>query len=284
MKYSNPDIPEGINTSQTHPLKEFAVLSVGMIVVLFVALFILGWLGGALARYIPFEAEIAVTQPYTVADTAEDSPLQTYLHNLTERVTQAMDLPQPLRIQLHYVDDDLVNAFATLGGHVMLFRGLLEKLPHENALVMLMAHEFAHVKHRDPIVGLGSGIAITVGQAALLGNSSSNILGKTGLLTTLHFSRDMESNADHEALLTLHKIYGHVSGATDLFHLFLNERSELGMYEPPAFLSSHPLDEVRIQVIEDFAQQQNWVTNQTTTPLPIAFQQWLQSGEIAEGE
>ena len=63
---------------------------------------------------------------------------------------------------MHYDASDTVNAFATLGGHVVIYRGLLEKLPNENVVAMVVAHEIAHIKHRDPVAALGRGVAITL--------------------------------------------------------------------------------------------------------------------------
>lgn len=245
--------------------------------VLFTVFITVGWFASYLFRYIPFETEVKITREYShlQKDLEDNSPLQLYLQALSDKVSNAMELPDPMRVHLHYVDTKVVNAFATLGGHVILFRGLLEKLPHENALVMLLAHEFAHIKHRDPIAGIGYGVALSICQAALLGNSGGDILGSTGLLTALNFSREMECDADRLALTTLHKVYGHVNGATDLFQLFMNERKKLGVHEPPPFLSSHPLDLKRIREIEDLAQKHNWIKNKAITPLPVEFQKWL---------
>ena len=61
---------------------------------------------------------------------------------------------------MHYDDDAVVNAFATLGGHIVVYQGLLEAVPDENALAMVLAHEIAHVRHRHPIVGLSRSAAL----------------------------------------------------------------------------------------------------------------------------
>ena len=82
---------------------------------------------------------------------------------------------------MHYDDDADVNAFATLGGHIVVYPGLLEAVPDENALAMVLAHEIAHVRHRHPIVGLS------------------------------------RSAADATALETLARAYGHVGGADRFF-------------------------------------------------------------------
>lgn len=49
---------------------------------------------------------------------------------------------------------------ATPGGHVIIYRGLLEKIPNENTLVMLLGHEIGHIKLRHPVKALGKGVVI----------------------------------------------------------------------------------------------------------------------------
>ena len=51
---------------------------------------------------------------------------------------------------MHYDPGGTFNAYATAGGQLVFYRGLLEAMPHENALATVVAHEIAHVAHRDP--------------------------------------------------------------------------------------------------------------------------------------
>ncbi len=274
MKYENPQIPEGINSSSTNPLKELLLLTSGALLALAIIAFVVGQASGWLAQFIPFETEQAISASFNRVGRA-DPPLQQYLDGLAERVQHSMDLPGGMDIQLHYSSGDTVNAFASLGGHVVLFRGLLEKLPHENALVMLMAHEIAHVRHRDPIRALGQGIAIHTLLGLLLGYVDAAILGETGLLTQLHFTREMESEADMAAQKALFSIYGHTAGAGDLFELLHNEHAANGGAELPAFMSSHPLDQQRIDALVRQAEAQGWVQQGGVKALPAMFSDWL---------
>ena len=56
MKYENPKIPEYINTSKEHPLKEFSTLLIGTTVFVVFISFLLGFGGSWLAGKIPFSA------------------------------------------------------------------------------------------------------------------------------------------------------------------------------------------------------------------------------------
>jgi predicted Zn-dependent protease len=207
----------------------------------------------------------------------ENGPMQSYLEALTERIVRAQQLPEEMVITVHYLDDNTVNAFATLGGHIYMFRGLLEKLPNENSLAMVLAHEIAHIKHRHPIRSLGRGVTIGLALSMLsgaMGDMMANqIVGNTGMVTSLTFSRDQEKESDKTALETLMVLYGHVVGADQLFMVL---QSAGGAMKIPEFFSTHPLSEKRIHHIYDFGRKiSSSTTDGQTTPLPKEFSNWL---------
>lgn len=250
MQYENPQLPEGVNYSHEHPLRELAVLLGGALVIVVAAVFALALAAGWLARQVPFETEqgwaasVAAGMPaadLTPAETAAVARLQA----MVDRIAQLQALPAGMRPVVHLMDGDEVNAFATIGGHLFVTRGILAEMPHENALVTVLAHEVAHVKHRDPVVALGRGVAVMAALGALagVGDVVANQLGNAGLLTSLKFSRDQERAADEEALRTLQGWYGHTAGAADLFEVL--KKAAAG-HEPPAFMSTHPATDERI--------------------------------------
>jgi predicted Zn-dependent protease len=283
MKYSNPEIPEGINTSKRHPLKEFILLTSGVIGIVAIAVLVLGLLADQLAHHIPFEVEQKFADT-RLLDNTSSGPMQSYLDSLAQRIAAAQNLPSDISITVHYLDDDTVNAFATLGGHIYMFRGLLEKLPNENAVAMVLAHEIAHIKHRHPIRSLGRGV--TIGLALSMVSSSlgdavvDRIVGNTGTLTALTFSRDQERESDETALHTLMALYGNVAGADQLFEALQDTQ---GVPEMPEFFSTHPLSKNRINRIHLF--NNTLAINKSeavTAPLPADFELWLSLEEKLE--
>ncbi|WP_428624341.1 M48 family metallopeptidase [Sedimenticola sp.] len=270
MKFEHREIPEGINVTKVHPLRELAVLLGGALLLIALLLYVLGLSAGFLAQYIPFEMEQKLTASFPV-DEPRYTEIDNYLARIKAEVVTAMELPEGMEITLHYSSDDTVNAFATLGGHVVAFRGLLEKLPNENALAMLLAHEIAHVKHRDPIVSVSRGLTISTVLTLVLGQSDLDVLGNTGLYTMLHFSREMEQAADIEALEAVYKIYGHTQGADDLFRVIQAYHKKLGEKDSFEFLQSHPLDLKRINVIDSYAESNHWKSNGEPIPIPPKF-------------
>ena len=224
-----------------------------------------------LARHIPFTYEQAIARHFAGDLTTGDVAVQTWLQTLANALADGMALPDGMVIHVRYIDDGTVNAFATLGGHILVFRGLIDATPNENALAMVLAHEIAHIKHRDPIVALGRGALIGTALAALTGVSGNDmagrVLGDAGLMTSLHFSREQESAADSEALAAVARHYGHVAGATLIFEHFLEEENKDGSRLPELF-ATHPASQRRIDRLRREAAENHWSDAGETTALP----------------
>lgn len=275
MEYSNPELPEGINTSKTHPLKEFFLLTAGLLGIVFVVISVLIVLVDNFADKIPFEME----QDLPIASFIENQrteKLPPYLKKISQKIIKSFELPEKMHITVHYVNDDTVNALATLGGHIVLYRGLLEKLKYEDELAMVIAHEVAHIKYRHPILSVSHGIVVGIVLTAISsssGNSVVNeIMGTTGMASLMKFSRDYEYQADKDAINSLIKIYGHADGALGLFKVF---DSEFGKDLSFEFLTTHPLTENRISQTTKMINKNSLSQGNTMVVFPKEFKGWL---------
>ncbi len=274
MLYENKQPPEGINTSKEHPLKEFSTLLIGALVLVFLASLVLGLGGSWLAGKLPFSAENKIASMYDIkqhTDSDEHPELAQYLQTLADKISKAQNLPDEMKITAHYMDSPTVNAFATIGGNLFIYRGLLEMLPNENTLVTLLGHEIAHVKYRHPIKSLGRGIMVATAMTAITGSTNAQVLGDAGMLTVLKFSREMEIQSDEEAMATLQSLYGHLNGGAKLFEIFHSMRLDMDADEPAELFSTHPLDQDRIDNFSAVAQDKGWKETGQLTPLPDFF-------------
>jgi len=277
MEYSNPELPEGINTSKEHPLKEFVILSVGLLATVFIVISILIVIVDNFADKIPFEYEKDLPISSFI-ENLEVEKLPTYLDKVTQKVLASFDLPEKMKITFHYVNEDTVNAFATLGGHIVLYRGLLEKLKYEDELAMVISHEIAHIKYRHPILSVSHGIVVGVVLTAIsssTGNSIVNdMVGQTGMASLMRFSRDYEYQADKDAISSLIKIYGHADGALGLFDVFNSEFGDDSSFE---FLATHPLTENRISQTTKMIEHYNLSPGRVMVTIPGEFKVWLKT-------
>ena len=293
MEYENRTVPEGINVGNESPLKDFFILAFGLGAAVVALVVVLSFLAGWLVQFVPFETEVVLTEKLSFSEFMEpemqkgkkqekqneqqktqqlekdkkQKKIADYLQNLANQLATAQQLPEGMSITTHYIDTNTVNAFATLGGNIIIFRGLIEKLPNENALAMVMAHEIAHIKHRDPMVAAGRGLTVALALASLTGfgdgQVAQQLLNNVGLITTLSFNRNQEEKADAEALNTLLEYYGHAKGAEALFEILENEQENS---TPPVFLSTHPLNKNRINIIKHYHQQQSPQNELTALP------------------
>lgn len=270
--YENPEIPEGINVSPEHPLKDFAILLVSVSGILVVVAMVLSLMVGYLVRYVPFAQEKALAASLSTnwqqqPEAASSKQKQQYLQKMADRLAADMDLPREMSVTMHYSTDDTVNAMATLGGNIVIFQGLIDVLPNENALAMVVAHEIAHVRHRHPIVAFGRGFAVLLTISSLTGVGDEVMqkwVNSMGMITLLSFSRTQEAEADEDALQALMKAYGHVEGADAFFEYVAEQpRTELTV-----LLSSHPGIEDRVAQIRQFAHDHETAEKHVLRPLP----------------
>lgn len=277
MRYENPQLPEGINVTRQHHLKEFAVLVGGTLAVVFSLALLLGWLAEFFAARVPFSYEQEIAGEFVPQSAAPDTAqaaVTADLQALADALAVHMRLPAGMRIRVHYIDDaDTVNAFATLGGHIVVFRGLLARMPSENALAMILAHEIAHIRHRDPIVALGRGVAVGLALAAIAGISgdtlTDRVFGTAGTVAALQFSRDQERAADAAAVAAVVARYGHAADTAAVFESLAGPTGG-HLLRPPEFLSSHPDLEKRGVAIGAYAAAHGWPVDGTPRPLPVS--------------
>lgn len=275
MEYSNKPIPEGINTGPRHPLKDFFKLLLVVGAGLLLLFVLLGVSAGWLAEHIPYEYEVQLLSGVQQDNNDADEPAElAYLQGLVDRLVASMDLPPEMKITAHYVDTDEVNANAGFAGQLSIYRGLIEKVPHENALALTLAHEIAHVKLRHTVRNLGRMAVVGLAVAALSGASGNSLaasfVGDVDELSRLGYSRSQEAAADAEGLAAVVAVYGHASGATDLFRML----SEVSASQPggalmPSFgvLQDHPLDDDRIAALNQLIKDRGWAVDQPTTPV-----------------
>ena len=253
MEYQNPKLPENINVTRHHPLKTFFKLLAMAALLAVIVIVGLNVTAQYVAKYVPFKFETAIASQFELVE-SDPSEEQVYLQALADKILAKSDADEDIKITVHYSDEDVVNAFATLGGHVYFYKGLVEKLKSEQALAMVMGHEIAHVVNRDPITALGRGLSTAIALSAIFGSSDNALIrrfvGSGELLTSLKYSRDHEHQADEDGFNWIHKLYGHACGAEDLFELFENMQSDDDNFIPQ-ILTTHPYASKRLERIKD---------------------------------
>jgi predicted Zn-dependent protease len=129
----------------------------------------------------------------------DDPEVNSYVDRLGEslaRVSQRNNIPY----EFYVVDTDDINAFAVPGGHLYVYRGLIEAAANESELAGVMGHEIGHIVGRHSARQMSQQYGITVLAGLALGQNP-NMLAQltaqilaTGALSK--YSREMETEAD----------------------------------------------------------------------------------------
>jgi len=145
--------------------------------------------------------------------------------------------------QFSVLADPTINAVACPGGYMYAFRGLVKKMPEDEFLAAVLAHESAHVSERhgmqtlERTLGWSVLLGVLTGGGSDLGNAALGILMRG-------YSRDQEAEADRVGHVYLYQA-GYDVGAMAGMLTRLSELTEDGG-GVPNFLRSHPSDAARV--------------------------------------
>jgi predicted Zn-dependent protease len=155
-------------------------------------------------------------------------------------------------------DDKVLNAFATPGGHIYVFSGLIKYLDNEDQLAGVLGHEIAHADKRHTTKQLQTQYGIALLLSVALGNNPGTLTQIATGLATLKFGRDAEKEADDYSVVYLGGTnYYACNGAAGFFEKMMAENQSSGT---PEFLSTHPNPGNRVEAINTKAQQENCKT------------------------
>ncbi|MGB2924527.1 MAG: M48 family metallopeptidase [Limnothrix sp.] len=145
------------------------------------------------------------------------------------------------------VEDDSINAFATMGGRVYINTGLIETAANEAELASVIGHEIAHIAGKHAIDQMKTQ-ARNQGILAATGLDQSQIV-QMGVAIALDFphSRSDETEADDLGFDMLTRA-GYAPEAMASFMTKLLEANGGG--GPPTFLSTHPATGARVERLQ----------------------------------
>ncbi len=189
-------------------------------------------------------------------------------NGLVQRVGKRLSVVMPVpNAEWEFVvfDDSTPNAFALPGGKVGVHTGLFQITENEAGLAAVIGHEVAHVVARhsgerlsqNAVAGaVVAGAAIALNRDGRDGALATAALGGGALLTTRHFSRSQELEADQMGAVFMARAGYNPEESVGLWQRFgewrtKNSQGGLG----PAFLSTHPLDQRRIDELRKFMPQ-----------------------------
>lgn len=180
------------------------------------------------------------------------------------RLSQVMPVPNA---QWEFVvfEDPTPNAFALPGGKVGVHTGLFQITQDDAGLAAVIGHEVAHVVARHSgermTQSLASAATAAIASEVLRRNTdmgtagqaaTTAAIGGAAFLHVQRFSRQQELEADQLGALYMARAGYDPRQAIELWKRFAAWRQQNGGSQMPAFLSTHPLDDVRIAELERF--------------------------------
>ncbi|GMW02531.1 MAG: hypothetical protein AMXMBFR84_36670 [Candidatus Hydrogenedentota bacterium] len=189
----------------------------------------------------------------------DDASIQKYIGEIGDRLARVSPR-QNVEYRFTVIEKDELNAFALPGGHMYIYTGLLKLCQNEAELASVMGHEIAHVaaEHHGESIARQQQLELLIAaaNAALegkpIGQAGAQIIGG---MATLKFSRDQEREADKLGMDVLFRAGYNPDAMVSFMSRMLEQEQSGGGSMPFALLSSHPLTQNRIVLLQQLAAQ-----------------------------
>lgn len=193
---------------------------------------------------------------------SQDAANNALVERVGWRIAKVANLPNAQWEFVLFDQPKTPNAFCLPGGKVGIFSGILPITQDEAGLATVMGHEVAHAVARHGAERMSQGLLVQLGGQALStatktqpGLTQQLILGAYGLGANvgimLPHSRSQELEADRIGLLYMARAGYDPRQAVAFWQRFRAYNEKHGGGNGIAFLSTHPLDEVRIARLQE---------------------------------
>lgn len=207
-----------------------------------------------LTRFVPLSWDEKLgesTSKVFAQDTCDEEIRQEF----NDKVTSILLLPQERHLvkSIKVLDRPEVNAFAFPGGVIGLTKGFLHQVESPEELLGVLAHEVAHVKHRDSMTTLVRSTMFAVVWSLLIGDISGFALVDPSLIYTLatsQYNRKQESAADREGIKMLYRAGVPLQGLNVFFEK-ISKKDKMNLSSKLEIFSTHPSDQRRIAAVNE---------------------------------
>lgn len=170
--------------------------------------------------------------------------IESYINQIGQRLattSQRSDIPYTFQV----VDDDSINAFATMGGYVYINKGLIATADNEAELASVIGHEIGHIVGRHGIEQMRDrALAQGLLSAAGLDRNDAVQIG-VELAVSRPNGRSDELEADRFGLVNMTKANYAPAGILGFMQKLLQKTGST-----PSFLSTHPATSERINSLQ----------------------------------
>jgi len=175
----------------------------------------------------------------------KDTTVINAIEKITSRLESAIDSSK-FYLKFYIVENPNINAFATLGGHVVVFTGLLKIADSPEEVAAVLAHEIGHIEERHVAKMLVKKLGIGVLSSVLTGGDPAIIYEILELSISSSFSRKHEGEADDFGLELLEKANISPYSMASVFRK-MSKLNNNKFEKELEFISSHPETDKRIR-------------------------------------
>jgi beta-barrel assembly-enhancing protease len=173
----------------------------------------------------------------------QNQAVTNYVNQIGQRLARNSARPN-IKYTFQVVQDDGINAFATMGGYVYVNTGLIKAADNEAQLAGVIGHEIGHITGRHALQHIKQA-AITQGASSLLGVDRDQIVQMgVQLALTLPNSRQDEYDADRRGLKTMIQTGYAPTAMPEFMKKLMRANSS------PEFMSSHPAVSERVNNLQ----------------------------------
>jgi len=174
----------------------------------------------------------------------QNSALNTYVNDIGQRLANVSDRSEiPYTFQI--VEDNAINAFATMGGYVYVTTGLMAAADTEAELASVVGHEIGHIAGKHAVKQMRQA-AITQGITGALGVNRDRLVNiGTQVALQLPASRSDEYEADRHGFFSMGRAGYDQSDMVSFMQKLIRQGS------PPEFLSTHPNAANRVAELQE---------------------------------
>jgi len=207
----------------------------------------------ALGRKVCEQVEkrwVRVTDPIPVAR----------LETIQQKLIPLVERPLPYEVRV--ISEDRPNAFSLPGGFVYFTSGMLDFAKSDSELASIMAHEMVHADKKHGMIQSArnerlSLLALAVAIASR-GEAAAVIMANIAQVAILNsYSRDLEREADLEALKMLNSAEYPVSSAITVMERLSEERLKHPYFDPGVFMD-HPDIPERLDYMTKAIREAGW--------------------------
>jgi Zn-dependent protease with chaperone function len=212
---------------------------------------ITGWVAGKIPVSMEKQlGEMVFQQVKATSKMVDDPALKAQLDAITARLLPAIK-DKHYDFQFHIVENDVINAFAIPGGHIVVHTGLLKKAKRPEEVAGVLAHEIAHITRRHSLRTMVGNLGWMVVIQAMFGDYTA-LAGSASTLLEQKGSRDFEREADETGWQYLLDANIDPRGMTDFFKILLEEEKKTGLAMDGVLniLSTHPATGERVATLE----------------------------------